>query len=222
MNTNKEYLDAMNRLNKNLAPTDQDYFEKLRGYMGMSGLFKDELAINQQLYQMHLDFLNAKDDGLSAEEFFGNNPKTMADQLLEEIPRTTFKTLIQYIGIVAVIMWGTRFISDFKQSAPIVINPALYVFDLVLVFSLIMLIFKVIQISVYRKSTRKKFDWIEAIGAALVFILYIIIYLKADQFIPTILSFTISPPWSIAFFILILLAVVLLFLNLRKITKDVK
>lgn len=222
MDTNKEYLDAMNRMTKDLAPADQDYFEKLRGYMGMSSLFKEELAINQQLYQMHLDFLSAQDDGLSAEEFFGNDPKTMADQLLEEIPKTSFKTLLQYVGIVAVIIWGSRFLFDFNASTPVVINPALYIFDLVLVFSLIMLIFKGIQITVYRKSTSKKFAWIEAIVAGFIFILYIIIYLKADEFIPAILLFQISQPWSFFLFGITLLSFVLLFLNLRKIAKKVQ
>lgn len=219
MNTNKEYLDAMNRLNKEFSAVDQDYFEKLRGYMGMSGLFKEEIAINRQLYQMHLDFMSAQEDGLSAEEFFGNNPKEMADQLLEEIPRTSFKTLLQYVGIVGVIIWGTRFMSDFNTSTPVVINPALYIFDLVLVFSLIMVLFKVIQVSVYRKTTDKKFEWIEATVAGLIFILYIIVYLKSEQFIPVILPLTISQPWSILLFVAILLSLVFLFWNLRKIAK---
>lgn len=222
MNTNKDYLDAMNQLKKVLGPADQDYFEKLRGYMGMSSLLKDEKAINQQLYQMHLDFMNAQEDGLSAEEFFGNDPKAMADQLLEEIPRTSFKTFFQYVGIVAVIIWGTRFLSDFSESAPVVINPALYIFDLVLVFSLIVMLFKLIQVSVYRKAADKKFDWLEIIGATLVFIFYIIIYLTSDRFIPVILPFTVSRPWSLFLFVMVLLSFVFLFWNLRKTAKRVK
>lgn len=188
----------------------------------MASFSKEEKAINQELYQIHLDFMNAQEDGLSAGEFFGNNPKAMADQLLDEIPRASFKTLLQYVGIVAVIIWSTRFFSDFNQATSIVINPVLYIFDLILVFSLIILLFKIIQISVYRKGSSKKYGWIEAIGAAVIFIFYIFIYLRLERFIPVILPFTISPPWSIVLFIIVLLsAVLLLFWNHRKTSKNV-
>ena len=220
MHTNKDYLDAMNRMNKDLAPDNRDYFKKLREYMGMASLIKDEISINQQLYQMHLDFMNAQEDGMSAEEFFGNDPKTMADQLLEEIQRTSFKTLLQYVGIVAVIMWGSRYLSDFNKATPVVVNPALYLFDLILVFSLVMLLFKVIQISVYRKNNSKKLEWMETVIAALVFIVFIIIYLRADQFIPMVLPFTISPPWNIILFLIVLLSAVFLFWKGSKILKQ--
>lgn len=220
MHTNKDYLDAMNRMNKDLAPDNRDYFKKLREYMGMASLIKDEISINQQLYQMHLDFMNAQEDGMSAEEFFGNDPKTMADQLLEEIQRTSFKTLLQYVGIVAVIMWGSRYLSDFNKATPVVVNPALYLFDLILVFSLVMLLFKVIQISVYRKNNSKKLEWMETVIAALVFIVFIIIYLRADQFIPMVLPFTISPPWNIILFLIVLLSAVFLFWKGSKIMKQ--
>lgn len=188
--------------------------------MGMASLIKDEISINQQLYQMHLDFMNAQEDGMSAEEFFGNDPKTMADQLLEEIQRTSFKTLLQYVGIVAVIMWGSRYLSDFNKATPVVVNPALYLFDLILVFSLVMLLFKVIQISVYRKNNSKKLEWMETVIAALVFIVFIIIYLRADQFIPMVLPFTISPPWNIILFLIVLLSAVFLFWKGSKIMKQ--
>jgi len=85
MNTTKEYLDAMNQLDKKLETEDRKYFTDLRAYMTTASFFKDEQAINEQLYQMYLDFLNAKNEGFTAEDFFGNDPKEMADQLFRTI-----------------------------------------------------------------------------------------------------------------------------------------
>lgn len=118
---------------------------------------------------MYLDFLNAKNEGFTAEDFFGNDPKEMADQLLEQLPKASFKNLLEYIGIAAVVLWGIRLISDFSQSVEVVINPALYLFDLILVLTLITLLFKFLQSSVYKKSTRIM-NFIEAIVAGLIFI----------------------------------------------------
>lgn len=216
METNKDYREAMNRLNNDLKPNNQDYFMKLRGYMGLASLLKDEKAINQQLYQMYLDFLSAQDDGLSAEEFFGNDPKEMANQLLDELPRTSIRNLGKYIGIVAAIIWGSRYLFDFSSKSPLVINPAVYVFDLILVFSLVLLLFKVVQRSVYQADSSKKFEWLAAIGALVIFSTYIVVYLRSDQFIPEILPFTVPEPLSILLFIGLLALAVLSFFNMKR------
>jgi len=196
MNTTKEYLNAMNHLDEQLDPDDKIFFKNLRAYMSTASFFKDEQAINEQIYQMYLDFLNAENEGFTAEEFFGNDPKEMADQLLEQLPKTSFKKLMSYVGIAAIMLWNIRLIFNFSDSIEVIINPALYFFDLILVFSLITLLFKLIQSSVYKKTTHK-INFIEGIGAGLIFIFYIVVYLKAEQFIPETLAFTIPYPWDI-------------------------
>src|SRR5699024_2869832 len=110
-NTTKEYLHAMNQFDRQLEIEDRKYFSDLRAYMMTASFFKDEQAVSEQLYQMYLDFLDAENEGFTAEEFFDNNPKEMADQLLEQLPPTSFKNLLEYIGVAAVILWGIRLIS---------------------------------------------------------------------------------------------------------------
>lgn len=122
--------------------------------------------------------------------------KKWRTNFLEQLPKASFKNLLEYIGIAAVVLWGIRLISDFSQSVEVVINPALYLFDLILVLTLITLLFKFLQSSVYKKSTRIM-NFIEAIVAGLIFIFYIFIYLKVDQFIPKILAFSIPYPWDL-------------------------
>lgn len=213
MTTTKEYLDAMNQLDETFEPDDRKYFIDLREYMTTASFFKDEQAINEQLYQMYLDFLNADKEGFTAEEFFGNNPKEMADQLLEQLPKTSFKKLLRYIGITAMVIWSIRLIFDFSHSIEVIINPALYILDLILVFSLIMLLFKSIKHSVFRKSSNRSTNLFEGIVAGLIFIFYIFVYLKSDQFIPEILTFSISYPWDI--FIILGICLTAIFFGLR-------
>ena len=184
--------------------------------MTSASLFKDELAINEQLYQMHLDFLDAQDEGYSAEEFFGNEPKEMADRILEQLPKTSIRTLFEYTGIAAIVVWSIRLIFDFNNTVEVMINPALYIFDLVLVIGLILLIFNSIQSSVYKKSSKNKFGLLEALIAGLLLVAFIVIYLTSDRFIPNIFAFTIPFPLDILIILSVSLAIILFILK----TKD--
>ena len=201
MNTTKEYLDAMNELDKQMEPENREYFSNLRAYMALASFIKDERTINEQLYQMYLDFLQAKDEGFTAEEFFGNNPKEMADQLLEQLPKSSIKTIFEYVGIVAVILWSIRLIFDFSTSLEVIVNPALYLFDLVLVFSFIALLFKFIQRTVYRKPTNRTGKILEGIIALLIFVAFLVLYLRSYQFVPEVFSFAILFPWDMVIII---------------------
>lgn len=212
----KQYLNAMNQLEEHFNTEDRNYFRRLREYMTSASLFKDELAINEQLYQMHLDFLDAQDEGYSAEDFFGNDPKEMADMILEQLPKTSIKTLLEYTGIAAIIVWSIRLIFDFSNSVEVFITPALYIFDLVLVVSLIFLIFNYIQSSVYKKSSQNKFGLLEGLIAGLLLVLFIVVYLLSDRFIPNIFAFSISYPWDILIILGVSLSVILFILK----TKD--
>lgn len=89
MNNTKEYVEAMDQMDTKLKEADKIYFNNLREYMQTNIFFKDENSINKQIYQMYLDFMSAKEDGFTAEEFFGSNPKEMADEILEELPKAS-------------------------------------------------------------------------------------------------------------------------------------
>lgn len=215
MNSTKEYLEAMNQLDKYLNTDDKEYFTNLREYLNTFKFKKDELAINEQLYQMYLDFLDAQEEGLTAEEYFGSEPKEMADHLLEEMPKTTFRTLLKYIGIVAIVFWSIRLFIDFSDKLVVVINPALYLFDLVLIISLILILFKLIQKSVYRKIALEDINKIEAMFVLLILLIYIFLYFNANEFIPNIFTFSISYPWDIVLIIIFSIIITTLFYNLK-------
>lgn len=215
MNTNKEYIKAMNQLDEKLKPENQKYFANLREYVNTFKFKKDESVIQQQLYQMYLDFLDAQEDGLTAKEFFGNNPKEMADHLLEEMPGATFKTLLKYAGILATILWSIRLFFDFSENLIVVINPVLYLFDLALIISLTLIIFKLIQKSIYRKTTLEDINKIEAMILIFILLIYILLYFNANEYIPDILTFAVSYPWDIVLILIFFIGAEFLFYKLN-------
>lgn len=199
MNTTKEYLNAMNQLNEQLKPENQKYFADLREYLSTFKFQKDALTINEQLYQMYLDFLDAQKEGLTAKEYFGNNPKEMADQIINEIPKASFKNLVRYIGGLAVIFWSVRLLLDFSDTHMVIINPILYFFDLILIMCLYLIIFKTIQKSVYRKKALEDMNKIEVIFLLFILLVFILLYFNASNYIPELFVFTVPYPWDIVF-----------------------
>ena len=215
MNTTNEYIKAMNQLEKKLEPKNQKYFADLREYVNTFKFKKDELVIHQQLYQMYLDFLDAQEDGLTAEDFFGNNPKEMADHLLEEMPKTSFKTLMKYIGILATILWSIRLFFDFSENLVVMINPALYFFDLTLIISLTLIVLKLIQKSIYRKTTLEDTNKIETMFLIFILLIYILLYFNANEYIPDILTFALPYPWDIVLILTFFIGAEILFYKLN-------
>ncbi len=77
------FRDKTNAIVDSLLPENKSYFDEIRGYMILKSFFKDEKAILEQIYSMASDFKMAEVDGLTAVDFFGTEPKVMADQLLK-------------------------------------------------------------------------------------------------------------------------------------------
>ena len=80
-NQGKVYRDKLNQLEDQLTAENRHYFDDLRMYMSMAGLLLDEGELNMQLYQLAADLLAAQADGVSAVDYFGNQPQEMADEL---------------------------------------------------------------------------------------------------------------------------------------------
>ena len=72
-NNIQELIQKTNDSVQSLKSENQAYFDDLIVYMASSSLFHDEEAIREQLYQMVLDFSDAEKDGITAQEFFGEN-----------------------------------------------------------------------------------------------------------------------------------------------------
>ena len=128
MKTNQAqvYRDKMNHLEEQLTQENREYFSDLRIYMTVAGVFVDEAELNLQLYQMEADLLAAQADGVSALDFFGNQPQEMADELLRHTKKTSGKHLLGMLFLVIGILWGINLLGDFSTQGTMLISMPQY------------------------------------------------------------------------------------------------
>lgn len=197
MKTAKQYREAMNQLEEKLDPQNKEYFTNLRVYMELSSILTDEKAMTEQLYQMNIDFLDAQEEGISAKDFFGNSPKEMADELLKQLPKMNKMQFLKNVGVVALIFWVIRLIGDFSSSEPIIINPLVYLFDLLLGLGLVSLFLEYIRKSIYQKKFLFTNKIISNTIAIMIFAFFILATLTAEWVMPDNFSFVIPYPWDL-------------------------
>uniref|UniRef100_UPI0026DBC703 hypothetical protein n=1 Tax=Enterococcus asini TaxID=57732 RepID=UPI0026DBC703 len=116
-NQGKVYRDKLNQLEGQLTAENRHYFDDLRMYMSMAGLLLDEGELNIQLYQLAADLLAAQADGVSAVDYFGNQPQEMADEMLANTKKARGKSLFGMILLVVGILWGVNLIGDFSLAS---------------------------------------------------------------------------------------------------------
>ena len=147
-----EYRQKELSIESQLTADNRGYFEKLRSYLVFSGLAYDETALQQQLLGMAGDLLEAQQHGEDAVSFFGNDPQGMADEILQNTPRASWQERLKYVGLTIGVFWGITLLQDFPTSGPMVINPLSYLLSAVLAYVLIIVVFRVMQRSVYQNG----------------------------------------------------------------------
>ncbi len=95
-NRAKYYREKMNQLEEQLLSENRQYFDDLRSYMLFSSLLYDEGEINEQIYVLANDLLAAQADGITAVEFFGSEPKQMADELISNSQKVLGKKEVNW------------------------------------------------------------------------------------------------------------------------------
>ena len=116
-NQGKVYRDKLNQLEGQLIAENRHYLDDLRTYMSMAGLLLDEGELNMQLYQLAADLQAAQKDGVSAVDYFGNQPQEMADEMLANSKKASGKSILGMILLVVGILWGVNLIGDFSLAS---------------------------------------------------------------------------------------------------------
>lgn len=223
MNEAKKYIDAMDRIDAQLNEEDKLYFHNLKEYMMTNTYAIDKESMYEQIYQMYLDFMNAKDDGFSAVDFFGNNPKEMADQIIKELPKATLINISKPIGILAIVLWGIRLFYDFMYNLQITINPVVYLFDLVLSLSLIFILFKIINNSIFRNTKLSDMNVMDALFVIGLLLFYMALYFKVPNLISNSFEIVIPNPWDIVLIISYILvsAIIMWLVKIKEFTDTI-
>ena len=98
------YYEETQVLVQTFSQEDQAYFQDLWDYFNFAGFLYEEKALRGQVYNLALDFSQAEADGLTAKDYFGLDPKEMADQIIENMPKESTRSVLKYGAIISGIV----------------------------------------------------------------------------------------------------------------------
>lgn len=75
-----------NRLREELNAANAQYYGDLLVYIRGKSFLKDSQAVEQELLTILTDILAAQEDGMTAADYFGQQPQETADAILAELP----------------------------------------------------------------------------------------------------------------------------------------
>ena len=191
--TSAIYYEETQSLVQTFSQEDQAYFQDLWDYFNFAGFLYEEKALREQVYNLALDFSQASGDGLTAKDYFGQDPKGMADQIIENMPKESTRSVLKYGAIVSGIVIFYRLLSDFASQAVLVLKPLVYLTDSILGLLVVGLLFYLLRRLIFAEEKSKK-----AIYVAFVLVLgiYFISEIVGLRFLPTLGWLTVPSPWD--------------------------
>lgn len=187
------YWTTIEDIEHKLSKENRTYMSKVKGYMLLSSIFHDaDEVMVEHLYNMYLDVFEGQKNGLSAEEFLGDNPKAMADELLKNLPPLTVKKALDLSLMVGGIFLAFQFLAEFAGSGQIGLNMMSILGFMTLALAFPILFFLLIKQVIYQ--TTKWRIW----GTYLLFGLLFVTALAINTWITNHLSSILLPKiWSI-------------------------
>ncbi|KAA8674417.1 DUF1129 family protein [Clostridium sp. HV4-5-A1G] len=206
-NSVNKIVEQNNQLREKLREENREYYEQLLVYLRSAGLFYDDYEIENLLLQILQDIISAQEDGQSAEEFFGKRPQLAADELIQNLGKSSRKETLKLVGLV----FG---ISSFFELLSALASPDKGINLLVLIiygllsFLFVGIVFFIIHKSIYTKVIRGKvasflFTW-------LIFSLMIGSFILIEIFIPPLLTVHLSNSLGIFIISILLIGSVIL------------
>ena len=191
--TSAIYYEETQALVQTFSQENQAYFQDLWDYFNFAGFLYEEKALREQVYNLALDFSQASGDGLTAKDYFGQDPKGMADQILENMPKESTRSVLKYGALVSGIVIFYRLLSDFASQAVLVLKPLVYLTDSILGLLAVGLLFYLLRRLIFAEEKSKK-----AIYVAVVLVLgvYFASEIVGVRFLPAFAWFVVPSPWD--------------------------
>ena len=187
------YYEETQALVQTFSQEDQAYFQDLWDYFNFAGFLYEEKALRGQVYNLALDFSQAEADGLTAKDYFGLDPKEIADQIIENMPKESTRSVLKYGAIISGIVIFYRLLSDFASQAVLVLKPLVYLTDIILGLLAVGIIFYLLRRLIFAEEKSKK-----AIYVAFVLVLgfYFVGEIVGVRFLPAFAWFVVPSPWD--------------------------
>ena len=187
------YYEETQALVQTFSQEDQAYFQDLWDYFNFAGFLYEEKALREQVYNLALDFSQASGDGWTAKDYFGQDPKGMADQIIENMPKESTRSVLKYGAIVSGIVIFYRLLSDFASQAVLVLKPLVYLTDSILGLLAVGILFYLLRRLIFAEEKSKK-----AIYVAFVLVLgfYFVGEIVGVRFLPAFAWLAVPSPWD--------------------------
>ena len=187
------YFEETQALMQTFSQEDQAYFQDLWDYFNLAGFLYEEKALREQVYNLAVDFSQAGADGLTAKDYFGLDPKGMADQIIENMPKESTRSVLKYGAILSGIVIFYRLLSDFASQAVLVLKPLVYLTDIILGLLAVGIIFYLLRRLIFAEEKTKK-----AIYVAFVLVLGIYFFseIVGVRFLPAFAWLAVPSPWD--------------------------
>lgn len=89
----KELIETNAVLQEFLTKENEKYYGNLLIYIRIMAFFRDVKKSEELLLEVLRDILDAQEQGISAEEYFGENPKKVADDIIKQLPINLLDTV---------------------------------------------------------------------------------------------------------------------------------
>lgn len=115
MTKTQEMIQQNNELREQLNTENKAYYEEILIYMRLRDWLKDEEDIESKLLEILQDMISAQEDGVPAKEYFGQEPKEIADEILSNVPINWLDGL-KILGLVFGISIFFSILSDLSAD----------------------------------------------------------------------------------------------------------
>ncbi|WP_315167811.1 DUF1129 family protein [Metaclostridioides mangenotii] len=205
MKNKVEYkIEKNNQLREQLNIENEEYYDDLLVYMRLKGgLFYDNDQIEDILLVILDDIIDAQKDGISAYDYFGKNPKEVADAMMKEITPSSLLSKFKYIMVVfGIYFLMTIFPSLVSPDKNLDIGKIFIGFIITSVFVIFILNSVKQSIYVEDKSKGKFFSKAKLFIVSFIGLLLLIL---SKSLLPDILPITIDGLFGIAFIIALII-----------------
>lgn len=103
----QKLISSNNDLRKKLNPTNEKYYSKLLIYVRTSGLLYEDYEVESSLLEILQDILDAQNNGQDAQDYFGQEPSKIANQLINNFTKISFKQQLKFFGTLfgVTVIW---------------------------------------------------------------------------------------------------------------------
>ncbi len=175
----KELIELNNTYRELLNEENKKFYDDILIYIRAKSFFKDEKQLEESLLEILTDIIEAQNQEIKAEDYFGRNPKEVSDEILKNINKSSLKNMLN-------LFLSSMGIYTLFTLLPKLINPnegldlGKFFIGLIITFLFIGVILNIVGNTVY-SSNEKKFT----LTMFTLFCLYIILIILMERFLPS-------------------------------------